>query len=74
MPDAPAAAAEDDAEPLTPAEVRRMLRISPSTLRRWANEGGIEVIRLPSGHRRYPRAGVQAITNKPANDCQPATT
>ncbi|ONH55440.1 hypothetical protein CcI49_28360 [Frankia sp. CcI49] len=64
MPDPPAAPIDDDTELMTPAEVQRELRISPSTLRRWANDGDIEVVRLPSGHRRYPAAVVTAIRRR----------
>lgn len=49
---------------LWPDEAAAMLRIDPKTLTRWAKSGVIPpsaFIRLPSGHRRYRRAAIEAI-------------
>ncbi|QKW15449.1 MerR family transcriptional regulator [Verrucosispora sp. NA02020] len=48
---------------LTPTEVARELRVSPSTVRRWEETGILKPSRrLPgSGHRRYSRSSVDAL-------------
>lgn len=46
---------------MRPAEVRAVLRIDTKTLMRMADRGDIAVVKLPSGHRRYPRAAVLAM-------------
>lgn len=38
---------------LSITEAARRLQISTGTLRRWADEGSIRVIKLPSGVRRF---------------------
>lgn len=53
-------------ELLTPAEAiehlgRRGLRTTDRTLGRWADRGLIRHVRLPSGHRRYQRADLDAF-------------
>ena len=35
--------------------------ISISTLRQWANDGRVEVVRMPGGKRKYSEAGVSGI-------------
>lgn len=37
------------------------LAISRSTLQRYESEGHLDAVRLPSGHRRYRRADIEAI-------------
>lgn len=46
---------------LMPSEAARMLYVTTKTLVRMAERGDIEVIKLPSGHRRYIRSQVEAI-------------
>lgn len=46
---------------LMPSEAARMLYVSTKTLVRMAERGDIEVVKLPSGHRRYIRSQVEAI-------------
>ena len=41
------------------SEAAKMLAVSVSTLRRWAETGEIQTIRLPSGHRRFLAGEVQ---------------
>lgn len=48
------------ADPLTPAEVGTLFRVDVKTVGRWAKQGLIAHIRTPGGHRRYPKAEVQA--------------
>lgn len=51
----------NDSEALTPAETMRALGISRSTLDRYVEAGRLRPTRLPSGHRRFPGAQVEAI-------------
>lgn len=51
---------------LTPAEVAKKLRLDPKTVARWAELGRIPSIKLPSGHRRYRAADVDAIIGRKA--------
>lgn len=46
---------------LTPAECGKALRLDPKTITRWAHKGLITPVVLPSGHRRYRRADIEAI-------------
>jgi DNA-binding transcriptional MerR regulator len=42
-----------------------MLGITPGTLRRWADEGRVQVFTTPGGHRRFSSAAINALL--PAN-------
>ncbi len=46
-------------------EASRLLGVDPDTLRRWADAGKIEVFVTPGGHRRFPRAAVEALIPSP---------
>ncbi len=46
---------------LRPAEVAKLLGVSAETVTRWARDGKIECVTLPSGHRRIPLAAVEAM-------------
>jgi len=48
-------------ELITPKEACRMLRVSASTLRRWAYQGKIRYVRLPSGKLRYYKSDIEEI-------------
>jgi len=48
-------------ELITPKEACRMLGVSASTLRRWAYQGKIRYVRLPSGRLRYYRSDIERI-------------
>ncbi len=37
------------------------LGVHPNTLRNWTNAGRVQSIRLPSGHRRFTGAQIEAI-------------
>lgn len=53
------------AEWLALGEASRVLGVDPDTLRRWADAGKIEVFITPGGHRRFPRAAVEALVPAP---------
>lgn len=44
---------------MMPQEVAEMFGVSPKTVGRWANEGRIKVVVLPSGHRRFYRDDIE---------------
>lgn len=46
---------------LLPYEAAAILRLDPKTLGRWSRDGLLPAIRLPSGHRRFWEADVQAV-------------
>lgn len=46
---------------LTPAEAAKRLRVSPITLRKWADSGLIVATVTAGGHRRYPAAEVERM-------------
>ncbi len=52
-----------DAELWTPAEVARVFRAGPSTVKRWSRQGKIRCIRTPGGTRRYLAEDVHALLN-----------
>jgi excisionase family DNA binding protein len=43
---------------LTPGEVAALLHVDANTVARWSNEGRLQAIRTPGGHRRYPASEV----------------
>jgi excisionase family DNA binding protein len=46
---------------VTLTEACRLLGVSPSTVRRWADTGVIRTFVTPGGHRRFSRAGLEAL-------------
>lgn len=48
---------------LTASEVAQALRVDAATVRRWANDGLIESIRLPGGTFRFPARVVEHLTS-----------
>lgn len=38
-----------------------MLGVSIETLRRWAVNGKVRIVKLPSGRRRYIRSDIEAL-------------
>lgn len=53
-----------DAELLTPAELAKRLRVSPITLRKWADKGLIQSQTTLGGHRRYPLSEVERLLQR----------
>ena len=46
---------------VTLTEACRVLGVSPSTIRRWSDTGMVRTFVTPGGHRRFSRAGLQAL-------------
>ena len=42
-------------------EACRLLGVSPSTIRRWADGGMVRTFVTPGGHRRFSRAGLESL-------------
>jgi excisionase family DNA binding protein len=55
----PAIAKDPDWVSLT--EACRLLGVSPSTVRRWGDSGMVRTFLTPGGHRRFSRAGLEAM-------------
>lgn len=43
------------------SEAAELLGVHPSTVRAWADQGKLPVQRTPGGHRRFPRAEIEAM-------------
>jgi excisionase family DNA binding protein len=62
----PASVSTKDPAWVTLTEACRLLGVSPSTVRRWADSGMIRTFVTPGGHRRFSRAGLEALLpNRP---------
>lgn len=46
---------------VTLTEACRLLGVSPSTVRRWGDSGMVRTYTTPGGHRRFSRAGLEAM-------------
>jgi excisionase family DNA binding protein len=46
-------------------EASRLLGITASTLRRWADDGQVPAFTTPGGHRRFPRAAIEGLVPAP---------
>lgn len=46
---------------VTLTEACRLLGVSPSTVRRWGDSGMVRTYTTPGGHRRFSRAGLDAM-------------
>jgi len=54
---------QDKTDWLRPAEVAAELGVSTKTVTRMDARGDLTPLRLPSGHRRYSRAEVEALAH-----------
>ncbi len=49
---------------LTPAEAQKRYGYHPKTLTRWADEGKIQYIKSPGGHRRYLIESIEKLVDR----------
>ena len=66
MPPTKTSAADDTWLPLGRAS--RLVGVDPDTLRRWADEGRVEVYLTPGGHRRFERSSLERIVRSGSRD------
>lgn len=57
---------------LRPREVAMLFKVDPKTVTRWAKTGRLTPVTLPSGHRRYRAADVEALINSTSRRAKPA--
>jgi excisionase family DNA binding protein len=57
-----------DDRPLSLGPASRLLGVDPDTLRRWADEGRIEVFTTAGGHRRFSRSTLERILQARRHD------
>lgn len=50
---------------LSLGEAARLLGVTPNTLRRWTDRGQVASFTTPGGHRRFPRAAIDALLPSP---------
>lgn len=55
---------------LSLAQAAQQLDIHPTTLRRWADNGDVPVIRTPGGHRRFAATDINQLAEREQN-CSP---
>jgi excisionase family DNA binding protein len=56
---------------LTLGAASRALGVDEDTLRRWADSGKVDVFVTPGGHRRFPRAAIEAMIPAPPRATRP---
>ncbi len=49
---------------LSLSEAAQRLNVHPATLRRWADEGQVPVMRTPGRHRRFAASDIDRLTNR----------
>lgn len=59
-----------DRRPLALGAASRLLGVDPDTLRRWADDGRIDVFTTPGGHRRFERATIERVLVARRHDVQ----
>lgn len=59
---------------LTLGEASRILGVDPDTLRRWADNGKVEVLKTPGGHRRFLRSSIEAMLPRPRQPARQSLT
>jgi len=60
-------------EDLTRVEVAELLRVSPDTVSRWAEEGRIPHWTTPGGQRRFRRSDIEKIKTVAGEDVEAAS-
>jgi excisionase family DNA binding protein len=68
---APSPSASAAAELLSPADVAKMMGVSPITVRSWVNRGWLAATTTPGGHRRFTREDVLALAGQPRGEASP---
>ena len=63
---------QGDGEWLSLRDACRMLDVSDTTLRHWADAGHLRVYRTPGGHRRFLRQDIEALTKSPRPSAEPS--
>ena len=61
-------------ELLTPAEVARLLRVTPKTVTRWHRQGKLPAMRTLGGHRRFRRSDVERAVGLVNTDASSSET
>lgn len=61
----------DSTEWLTLRDASVQLGISPATLRYWADQGKVQTLRTPGGHRRFNRAEMRSMASAPSPSHSP---
>lgn len=56
---------------LTSADVARLLGLTDETVRRYAEQGKLAHVRLPSGHRRFRRSDIDEYMHPVASSDEP---
>lgn len=57
----------NDDKYLRTQDLRKMFNVSSKTIYAWVDDGLIEAITLPGGHRRYLRTSVEAFAKTLTN-------
>ena len=50
---------QDDSDILSPAQVAKLLFVTPATVRLWADKGELPAQTTPGGHRRFKRSDIE---------------
>ena len=53
---------QNSTDKLTTSQAAQLLRVSPSTLKRWAEAGNVPSERTSGGHRRFQRRDLEDFT------------
>ena len=54
-------ASPDPSRWLSLGPASRLVGVDPDTLRRWADDGRVDVYVTPGGHRRFDRRAIEAL-------------
>ncbi len=53
----------EDVRFLSPGEVAKLFEVSPNTVARWARQGKLPCLTMPSGRRKFPRQAIQHLAD-----------